>query len=182
MQLPTSAPAKACAGHCYLATRAGLGTSAAARGRRARWCLPISMPIVEVTTAVLVDPLHIAAELSMTLPAATAHYYAAAEHSPSGVTPTLNTNKSDLQRKPTRRQDQTGASLVQGARLLYISKQNSVRSELFADATGRIDRNHVYGQRPNTGPSPPWAGAAPGAYSVSGVAGHRVHGGPADRP
>ena len=30
-------------------------------------------------------------ELSMTPPAATAHYYAAAEHSPSCVTPTLNT-------------------------------------------------------------------------------------------
>ena len=34
----------------------------------------------------------------MTPPAATAHYYAAAGHSPSRVTPTLNTIKSDLQR------------------------------------------------------------------------------------
>src|SRR5215475_8375794 len=36
--------------------------------------------------------------------------------------------------------------------------------------------NHVYGQRPNNGPSHPWSGAAPGAYSMSGVVGHRVHG------
>jgi len=36
----------------------------------------------------------------------------------------------------------------------------SERSELFADAKGRIDRNHVHGQRPNNGPSRPWSGAA----------------------
>ena len=53
---------------------------------------------------------------------------------------------------------------------------SSERSELFADAKGRIDRNHVYGQRPNNGPSRPWSGAAPGAYGTSGVVGHRVHG------
>jgi hypothetical protein len=53
---------------------------------------------------------------------------------------------------------------------------DSERSELFADAKGRIDRNHVYGQRPNNGPSHPSSGAAPGAYSMSDVVGHRVHG------
>ena len=39
---------------------------------------------------------------------------------------------SALQRKPTRRQDQTGAGLVQGARLVYISKQtpNALNSSL----------------------------------------------------
>ena len=96
---------------------------------------------------------------SMTLPAATAHYYAAAEHSPSCVTPTLNTNKSDLQRKPTRRQDQTGVSLVQGARLLYISKQTpyalnssltrpGASIEIMSMARGLTPGQVLHGQEP----------------------------------
>ena len=66
---------------------------------------------------------------------------------------------SALQRKPTRRQDQTGAGARTGGTAGVHQQADSERSELFADAKGRIDRNHVYGQRPNNGPSHPSSGA-----------------------
>ena len=75
--------------------------SAAGRCRRARWFLPISKSVVDYCCfgrSAAHRGLH---ELLMIPPTATAHHYAAAGHSPSRVTPTLNTNKSDLQRKRT---------------------------------------------------------------------------------
>ena len=66
---------------------------------------------------------------------------------------------SALQRKPTRRQDQTGAGARTGGTAGVHQQADSERSELFADAKGRIDRNHVYGQRPNNGPSHRSSGA-----------------------
>ena len=88
----------------------------------------------------------------------------------------INSLTIEKQRKPTRRQDQTGAGARTGGTAGVHQQADSERSELFADAKWRIDRNHVDGQRPNNGPSHPWSGAAPGAYSMSGVVGHRVHG------
>ena len=66
---------------------------------------------------------------------------------------------SALQRKPTRRQDQTGASLVQGARLLYISKQTpyalnssltrpGASIEIMSMARGLTPGQVLHGQEP----------------------------------
>src|SRR5262245_18289675 len=83
---------------------------------------------------------------------------------------------SALRRKPTRRQDQTGAGARTGARLVYISKQapNALNSsltrkgasiEIMSMARGLTTGQVGHGQEP------------PAAYSMSGVFGHRVHGG-----
>ena len=48
---------------------------------------------------------------------------------------------SAVQRKPTQRQDQTGAGARTGGTAGVLQQADSERSELFADAKGRIDRN-----------------------------------------
>ena len=91
------APGKPAAGHCYHVPWLACGTFSlqddAAALRRSS---PISMPVGEVTTAVLADPVRVAGSFgsSMTPQAATARSLCGGSGTAAAcVTPTLNTSK-----------------------------------------------------------------------------------------
>src|SRR5262245_3987008 len=84
---------------------------------------------------------------------------------------------SVLQRKPTRRQDQTGASARTGGTLVHISKQTPNARNSSPTRKGASIEIMSVARGLTNGPSYPLSGAAPGVDSMSGVVGHRVHGG-----